>query len=505
MDLILLPLNKKKVYESKLMPFFYNINNVVKTEIIHFKKGLNINKELLHLYKNKPDLFIIDFNEKYLINNITFIKNKPIYPIISGSILYITPICIEQINGFSNKLFDKESILEDAIERIMYGLGGILVNNRKISITHKNNKAIFNNGIKDYLKNFRKDSNVSYIPEWMTNGIDKNKTGWFTIENSLAIDYVLDTYKDTITNIAELGSYFGKSTKYIASKKKDNVNLFAFDDFKNVLLTDYTIDNPNPLDYKYFLQYLKFEGFHKNLAGYNNIYSIKCDCYTAPKWLKKNNIKIDLFYLDFCKVDHKLIKIVDEIFELFPESIIIGDDAKWLDKALTYFKEKYNYIYAYNCYICSYKKNLINKDSFIKKVKDNQDKEKCLSVNKCSKLNLQYRIKYLLNTFNKNTFNKNTFNKNTFNKNTNSDNFIKNINEQIKELSINPNERCRYIVQGGCLFHQIAIKYREDIKNRNKWLSLYQEIIKKYKDKSIKNYLGLTPNDYFNYNLIIFK
>ena len=49
------------------------------------------------------------------------------------------------------------------------------------------------------------------------------------------------------------------------------------------------------------------------------------------------------------------------------------------------------------------------------------------------------------------------------------------------------------------------MKYREDIKNRNKWLSLYQEIIKKYKDKSIKNYFGLTPNDYFNYNLIIFK
>ena len=210
----------------------------------------------------------------------------------------------------------------------------------------------------------------------------------------------------------------------------------------------------------------------------------------APKWLKKNNIKIDLFYLDFCKVDHKLIKIVDEIFELFPESIIIGDDAQWLDKSLTYFKEKYNYIYAYNCYICSYKTNLIKKDGFIKKVKDNQDKENCLSVNKCSKLNLQYRIKYLLNTINKNI---------------NTDNFIKNINDQIKELSINPNERCRYIVQGGCLFHQIAMKYREDIKNRNKWLSLYQEIIKKYKDKSIKNYFGLTPNDYFNYNLIIFK
>lgn len=496
MDLILLPLNKKKVYESKLMPFFYNINNVVKTEIIHFKKGLNINKELLHLYKNKPDLFIIDFNEKYLINNITFIKNKPIYPIISGSVLYITPICIEQINGFSNKLFDKESLLDDVIDRIMYGLGGILVNNdHKINITckrsvSKQNETIFNNGIKDYLKDFRRHSNVSYIPEWMTKGIDKNKTGWFTVENSQAIDYVLDTYRDTITNIAELGSYFGKSTKYIASKKKDDVNLFAFDDFKNVLLTDYTINNPNPLDYKYFLQYLKFEGFHKNLSNYNNVYSIKYNCFMAPKWLKKNNIKIDLFYLDFCKIDHKLIKIVDEIFELFPESIIIGDDAQWLDKSLTYFKEKYNYIYAYNCYICSYKKNLIKKDGFIKKVKDNQDKENCLSVNKCSKLNLQYRIKYLLNTINKNI---------------NTDNFIKNINNQIKELSINPNERCRYIVQGGCLFHQISMKYREDIKNRNKWLSLYQEIIKKYKDKSIKNYFGLTPNDYFNYNLIIFK
>ena len=70
-------------------------------------------------------------------------------------------------------------------------------------------------------------------------------------------------------------------------------------------------------------------------------------------------------------------------------------------------------------------------------------------------------------------------------------------------MNVDPNEKCRYIVQGGNLFHWIAMKYRNS-DNKDELLSLYSEINKKYADRDEPNFLGITPNDYFNYNLTDF-
>ena len=275
MDLFLLTLNKKKYFESKLIPHFYNVKGISKIITIKYRTDLNLNREILKSYQEKPDIIIIDFNESSY-SNIINIKNRPMYPIIYNGVLYITPICIEQINGFSNSINNKEKLFKNIVERILYSMGGILTekqysmmnielfknkNKNKTKTKTKNgneNKNILTDGIKDIFTDFRRESIVNHIPNWMLTGIDRNRTGWFTIENSMAIDYIMGLYRDQIHNIAELGSYFGKSTQYLASKKRDECNLFAFDDFKNVLLTDYIIENPNPLDSKYFLNLFKF-------------------------------------------------------------------------------------------------------------------------------------------------------------------------------------------------------------------------------------------------------
>jgi hypothetical protein len=504
MDLFLLTLNKKKFFESKLIPHFYNVKGNSKIFTIKYKSDLNLNHEILKSYHEKPDIIIIDFNESSN-SNIICIKNRPMYPIIYNGVLYITPICIEQINGFSNSINNKEKLFKNVVERILYSMGGILTEKQysminidlfktktKTKTNNKtNNENIFTDGIKDIFTDFRRESIVNRIPDWMLTGIDRNLTGWFTIENSMAIDYIMKLYRDEINNIAELGSYFGKSTRYLASKKRDECKLFAFDDFKNVLLTDYIIENPNPLDYKYFLNRFKFEGFHKNLAEFNNIYSVKYDCFKATKWLKQNNILIDLFYIDFCKNDNKLIRIIDEIFELYPNAIVIGDDAQWLNSSLEYFSNKYNYIYCKNCYICSANRPFENKEKFISKLKESWDSEGYYQIEDAVKLNLQYRIKFIIKYIEK------YIEKSINQKNKNS------VIQLFNKLSVDPNERCRYIVQGGNLFHWIAMKYRNS-DNKDQWLSLYSEINKKYADRSESNFLGLTPNDYFNYNLTDF-
>ena len=503
MDLFLLTLNKKKVFESKLIPFFYNLDHVAKRVIIKYHKNIDLNREILQFYNERPDIIIINFNR--LDTDILPIKNKSVYPIIYNGVLYITPVCIEQINGFSNTIKEKEALLQDTVERILYSMGGILTEEKYSDMNilipknkNKNkNKNIMTNGIKDQFTDFRRESIVNQIPEWMLTGISKNRTGWFAIENSMAIDYVMLLYGDRINNIAELGSYFGKSTRYLASKKRDNCNLFAFDDFKNVLLTDYVITNPNPLDFKYFLNRFKFEGFHKNLAKFSNIYSIKYDCFKAAKWLKRQNINVDLFYLDFCKNDNKLIRVVDEIFNLYPDAIVIGDDAQWLSSSLEYFSKKYNYIYCKNCYICSNRerqnreqqnREQQNRVKFMNQLKTNWKHENCMVLEDVVKLDIEYRIKFIMRYITKLINNGRNQNK---------------IDRLLDKLAVDPNKSSRYIVQGGNIFHWIAMNYQSD-NNRESWLSLYDKITEKYQDKNELNFMDLTPNDYFNYNLTNF-
>ena len=63
MDLFLLTLNKKKVYESKLIPYFYNLDRVAKRVTIKYEKNIDLNREILRFYNDKPDIIIINFNK----------------------------------------------------------------------------------------------------------------------------------------------------------------------------------------------------------------------------------------------------------------------------------------------------------------------------------------------------------------------------------------------------------------------------------------------------------
>ena len=63
---------------------------------------------------------------------------------------------------------------------------------------------------------------------------------------------------------------------------------------------------------------------------------IKNNNFLAIKWLKDNKINIDLFYIDFIKDDVKLINFINEIFEEYPNCIIIGDDLVYLKYSIDY-------------------------------------------------------------------------------------------------------------------------------------------------------------------------
>jgi hypothetical protein len=105
--------NKKKELESKYIEKFIKIDNI-KKYIIIYNNNININKQIIDSYKEKPDLLIIKF-KNIIEENIT---ELPKFPIFIDDVFYITPICIQQINGFDNSINDKQLLIINLIERI---------------------------------------------------------------------------------------------------------------------------------------------------------------------------------------------------------------------------------------------------------------------------------------------------------------------------------------------------------------------------------------------------
>ena len=473
MDFELFPQNINKILESKNIKKYIEIDRNLKIEIINYNINRNINKDVIKAYEKEPNILIINFDN----NEPILIKKIPRYPIFFNNIFYITPICYQQLNGFTNDNNNKQYLINDFIERIKRILGGIIStpNFKFQNITYIN----MNSGIKSIMfNNIEKNWFFNKIPKWMTMGIEINNVGWFPIFNKIAIDYVFENYN--INNTAELGAYYGLSTKYIAKKNK-NATLYSFDLFDNILIKNYIVKNITPLEEKYFFKYIKFESFHSKLSDFDNLYSVKYDCFSAPELLKKYNIKIDLFYIDFCKKDKLLIKFVDKIFSLYPECIIIGDDASMLSYSLEYFKNKYNYIYMKECYICSYKKKLINIDKLLEKYNEENKYRDTKDIELLKNIDVNYKIKYIAYEL--------------INKN-------KDVSEIIKYmdiLNVNPNIKSHFLIQKSNIFHYIAYSA---IKNHNYYKKLYDILNKKYTDENILNNLNLTPSDYLKYELI---
>ena len=476
MDFELFPSNINKVLESKHIPKYINTKNNLKIEIINYETNKNINKYVISAYKNKPDVLIINFNT----NQPELFDNIPRYPVFVNNTFYITPICYQQVNGFSNNINNKEELINDFVERIKRTLGGIIAkkNFKYPNVSSPNILFDMNSGIKDFMYNNKFDKNwfVNNIPKWMTTHIDINNVGWFSPFNQIALDYVFENYK--IDTTAELGAYYGRSSKYIASKNKNSA-LYSFDLFDNILLTNYIVKTITPLDVNYFFKYIKFESFHAKMADYNKVYSVKYDCFDAPNLLHKNNMKIDLFYIDFCKKDKLLIKFVDNLFRLYPNCIVIGDDAVMLSYSLEYFKNKYNYIYMTDCYICSYKTKLVNVDKVLKKYELEKKYQNTEDIELLKDIGIDYKINYIAKLMDRNME-------------------PSKIIECMEILNIDPNTKSSFLVQYSNLFHHIAYSL---YKNKKYYLDLYEILNKKYTDKDILNNLNLIPSEYFNYEL----
>ncbi len=470
--IIFIPANPKKKLESEYMYPFFETNIQPISFIISAKNTKNnyLNQKILEAYKEKVDIIIIYFDKE---EDILPIHSFPKYPIFYKNVLYITPILIEQLNGFSSFYSDMISLWNDFTGRIYEKLGVILTEPNFQYLIINSDKT----GIKDTRIGIYKDSNVLKIPEWMVKYIPQHEKGWMAIPNRLVIDYIFEEYTNEIQTIAELGIYLGFSTKYIASKKP-NVQYYCFDRFDNLFLTNYQCSTITPVDTDFFFKYIRLETFHSNLSEYKNLVSIKGDNYLSIKWLKKNKIQPDLFYIDFIKNDKKLISFVEEIFSDFPNCLIVGDDAVYLNESLTYFSNHYHYLYFTNCYILSKNKHFKNTQKLMKKYQEYLIHSNQTNIDLLKTLDNDYKGNYII-------------------KKIKSNHSIQEIVKLIEKLGVDLNHKnITFIADDGNLYHFIC-NYRFNNEKYSK--QLYHLCNQYQKDEGRKNQLNLIPMDYLNY------
>ena len=462
----IIPVNKTKNIESKYADKFYEVNNEkINISIINFKENDNLNDIILKKYISEPDIIIINFNNDS--KNILNILSIPVYPIIYNNVIYITPILIEQTNGFSNIFLKKVSCLDDFYNRIYYSIGALISDDNFIV----NLSTPDNSGIKDNRILFPKENNVSKLDLWKTRFIPTCDFGSFDIYNRLVIDYIFENYK--INSIAEIGVNLGKSTKYISEKNR-KTDYYCFDTFDNLFLEDNIDTKLEIYNTNFFYKYINFETFQSNLKNHSNLFSIKNDIYLSIRFLIKNHLKVDLFYINSFNNESTLGNFIDIIFENYPDCIIvIGDNSLDLSASINFLSDKFNIIKINKCYICTNLKRIVNENILKKEYNKINKKINETNIDKI----LTYENFYKFNFIKKEIEDKKN---------------IKKIINYIKLININPNKLTD--LNNNNLYH-IIIKLLK--KTNDKYYDdIYNELIKIYKDEHIKNNANITPLEF---------
>jgi hypothetical protein len=283
------------------------------------------------LYNKNWDLFILLFNDtpkirkeiESKINNLI-----PLYPIFDDSYLIITKLIGSQIYELADKCEPAH------IARLYIREMGAILKTPK----SKFKLLLDYSGVK-YPK-------LELISKDSTKFIEPNVHGWLSPNTRYCLKYTIQLFKKLI-NIVELGSWLGSSTCEIIESAKE-CNVYCFDHFQNVALTDYKFEKKEPLD-KFWLTVPRYETFCKNISPYltpnKKVYSVKYDVFKSISVLRYHYIMPHIVFIDAIKNKDKLLKFLQDIFQYAPNTIIVGDDyiIKSVQEAVAIFMKKYSH------------------------------------------------------------------------------------------------------------------------------------------------------------------
>jgi hypothetical protein len=437
--------------------------------IPHTYYHITLTKNINNIFAKKLDpniIYVIDFK-----SNTEIKTDYPIYPIYikldNIETIILSAYHIQQINGFNN--------LSDLLNRLFVVIGGIGSNT---NINYNNTNINIHDGYKSIKYNntdIRSLPNVSKV--LINSPYQKHMHGWMSKNSSLNLKYALETYKPKL--VVELGSWLGKSSKYIKEIHQD-CTLYAFDKFQHILQSGHTSNKIDNLDKNFYLEYLRLETYSANLSDYDNVYIVQGDINNAISTLTKYDVKVDMFYVDFEKNTGRLIRLINDIHKYYPNCVIVGDDHVFesVKKAVRVLEKNNNYHYwkLDDSYISIHKSMVEHNYDVIKKESDTHygilNELKKIAINKSIKLpydELSEEHKYIFADYLLKY---------------NQDDLL----EFIKKLKLDLNKAI--LENNNTLYHNICMMaYKSKLLNLDTYTD-YQSI------KPVKNQIGLTAYDY---------
>lgn len=193
--------------------------------------------------------------------------------------------------------------------------------------------------------------------------IKEHTHGWFSKDTKYNLKFALNYLKNKKNKtIIELGSWYGKSTRFILKNMNKEDTLICCDRFKNIMLSKYTMKNKSPGN-DFYLNYPRVETFLKNTEKYRKdkeFYIYSGDIYdTMDLLFEKRNMKPDIVFVDFEKVEKYMLYVVNKIMEKSPQTIIVVDDMIYDPVKRAYNRIKYKKIKLKESFIVN-----IDKDEY---------------------------------------------------------------------------------------------------------------------------------------------
>jgi hypothetical protein len=326
--------NRKKdtLFLDKVVKFIYT-RKKNKIKFINFSYFTHDTTHILKLY----DIIVISPNDACIQQIPILIRYKyytPLYFVFSSDYIIFTPLLYKKIQSYLD-------IQDTFFEVIVRNIGGAIIEGIcPSSVKCKwGNDAIYE--LLNKIYNFKTLYLLSQIPPRVCPSTSKNiipnNHGWFNTSTKLCLQYILKNFK--YKYIVELGSWLGKSAKFILKTAAPGSKLYCFDKFQDIVQSPYDedayIEKKNSIQNlsKFYIHTPRFETFCKNVSDtlleikeQNSCYTISTNITNFIKILKKQNILADIVFIDAIKKKIHLIEIIYKIYEYNPEVVIVGDD-----------------------------------------------------------------------------------------------------------------------------------------------------------------------------------
>lgn len=263
----------------------------------------------------------------------------PVYPVLlSSSVLVVTPIQLVQINGCSTRCSTVEEIFSSLLRRTVAVLGALLVKS-DVDVPalspdeHWHHRGLRNDGRMYWID--ISGSNISSRvkvapPPRIGSHVPWSTHGWCGRDAKVLLRSAISFYRPKV--IIELGTWFGKSARYMMEHVEPGTVIVCVDHYKNNAIYGHEHKGAGVEDKLYF-NYLRFESFVASIEATMTspavspcrVCLLRMDIHECIEYLKRMDMDAGLVFIDAEKKTKPLSGLVHRIRRAFPRAAIVGD------------------------------------------------------------------------------------------------------------------------------------------------------------------------------------